>query len=187
MQGPFATQGITSRTEDGMHILLWDLDTLHEGDAQAALYSIKSKYDLGTIHLLKSSGAGYHGLCFDKFTAEEARAILLDTTHQDPRHTQIGYETGRWLLRTAPKAEKPAPALVRTIRAMREDAGDSTSTSEDKAYRASLPPPKHGISEAHVIWFENQYGVRLRRNLDIKKWLDGHKHVTIEDYSTLKP
>jgi len=144
---------ISSKTQDGNHILFWDFDNIRYYDVLKSLGKTQSYNGLGMIYIIDSEH-GYNAFCLDKFFIEHAYNIKYFTRFADFSHTDIGYKNNSWCLRLS-KTKKLIDTLLPT---------DSHVNREQ--------------SNAHLLFFNKFFGISLQTC----GYFDSLKEVQIESY-----
>lgn len=99
-------QAITSRLEDGNHIIMWDFDGVPMATVLFYLGKIQESYLLPPIHISSSSNTGgYHAYCLYRCTWLESLHIVSGTKGIDPEYVSMAAWRKRWTLRLSDKGQ----------------------------------------------------------------------------------
>jgi len=116
---PYPTQwtlGTLNRTFDGYYILYIDYDYMKEEYILGELERLRLAYDLGDIHLFKSSHKGFHIISFVKLTAVEFMNILKESSCDEAFKNVPKFTSYRnWVLRHFSKGDTPKPKYLYTL------------------------------------------------------------------------
>ncbi len=111
------TRGVFNMTDDNLYIPFWDYDYMKKKYIVNELKHTQIIFDLGDIHLFKSSEKGFHAVCFSKVVAMDYISILeccgVDTAFKNtPRY--VSYRN--WVLRNFSKGKQPKPKYLCTFK-----------------------------------------------------------------------
>lgn len=95
--------------ENERHVLQVDLDGVTE---EEAVKLVRSVLPNGAYIVLRSSEDSFIATSLDLFSFDEVIHAKAELAVDDPRHLKIGIKRGYWILRTAPKGDKPAPEFA---------------------------------------------------------------------------
>lgn len=148
---------ISSKCEDGLHILFWDFDNIEQYYAERSLSQVQNFHKLGDIYLIKSRN-GFNAICLDKFWINEAYNILFFTRWNDFNHIRIGFISDSWALKLSPDKQ----IIKRVIK---------TENGEDREQ-----------SNAHFLFFNKYFNFKGFRIISPDKYDD----IQLESYKQHK-
>lgn len=133
---PETTKGITSRCNDGKHVLFIDYDFTDKSIVLDELKHLQQKHSLTPFYLFESSENSYHAISLTKLNFSTVLDILSETSCDHnyksmPRRTLYN----SWVLRTASKKGKPLPAY-KGIVGLRTNLWREVSTAHLKVLQA---------------------------------------------------
>lgn len=110
------TTGVLNRTQDGKYCFFLDFDMMKEEYIEGELKHLQEIYDLGDIHLFKSSEKGFHAVSFVKLTAKEYIEILNNSSCDQAFRNLPRFTTYRnWVLRVSEKGRTDKPSYLKTF------------------------------------------------------------------------
>lgn len=92
---------ISSKCEDGLHILFWDFDNIEKYYVLRSLSQVQNFHKLGCIYLIDSLH-GFNAFCLDKLFLNESYNILFYSRWNDFNHIRIGFLSDSWALKLSP-------------------------------------------------------------------------------------
>ena len=155
------TRGILNRTDDGKYIFFVDYDYMKLSYIKGELEHLQKIYELGDIHIFKSSEKSFHAVSFAKLTAKLYIEILENSScdlafKNTPRF--VSYRN--WVLRNFRKGGQDRPQYIYTIKSN----------------------TKRQQSTAHYNYFNLLYS----KNISKLQNPDGLTRVSFIDYPTGK-
>ncbi|MFX0132526.1 MAG: hypothetical protein ACFFDN_02650 [Candidatus Hodarchaeota archaeon] len=149
---------ISSKCEDGLHILFWDFDMIEKHFVLRSLSQVQNFHQLGNIYVIKSRH-GFNAFCLDKLFLNEAYNVLFYSRWNDFNHVRIGFKSESWALKL----------------------------SQDKKIILRLAPTDNGIereqSNAHYQFFKKFFNFK---GLEINKKKDIYDDIQLESYEQHK-
>tara|TARA_Y100000310_G_scaffold215935_1_gene216890 strand:+ start:2558 stop:3193 length:636 start_codon:yes stop_codon:yes gene_type:complete len=110
------TRGVFNGTDDGKFICFIDYDYTKEEYIKGELELLQELFQLGDIHLFKSSEKGFHAVSFVKLCALDYQEILHNSScDQAFKNTPRFVSYRNWVLRNFSKGKKPRPKYLYTI------------------------------------------------------------------------
>lgn len=112
-------QGVQSRCDDGLHVILMDYDRMLLDSLISDIKMLQCQFGLGTAHIIESSPGKYHVAFPEKHPRWQALEIL-EHSGADPMHVlSAGYNGyGCWHLRVGEKPGSPSPKYVQSVPSM---------------------------------------------------------------------
>lgn len=96
--------GVNSNVGDRGHITMWDFDNIPLADVTEALETVKTRYLLSDIHIVRTKEPNnYHAFCFSLVDWRTSVEIVAQTRFVDWQFFRFGVYRGHWTLRTTPK------------------------------------------------------------------------------------
>lgn len=95
----FYEYGYSSKTQDGKHILMFDIDNIYSHDILIkSIKQLQKKYCLSDFYVFKTRG-GYHLVCLDKLNFFSVIEIKKFFKYDDRLYNKISIIRGLWILR----------------------------------------------------------------------------------------
>lgn len=117
-KGKVWVEGTTNRCADGRYVLYIDYDRMEQEWVVEELLHLQNVFDLGDIHLFKSSESknGYHAVSFAKLTAYEFIQVLQNSSCDEAfKNVPRFSSTRNWVLRAWNKGNTEKPKYVGTL------------------------------------------------------------------------
>src|SRR3990167_8283698 len=110
------TTGTGNRTMDGKYVLYLDYDMMRIEYVIPELKHIQDLWEIGDIHIFKSSDKGFHAISYTKLPAKDFKGILNGSSC-DMAFKNIPDMTSyrNWVLRHFEKGATPRPEYVMTL------------------------------------------------------------------------
>jgi hypothetical protein len=97
-------RGISSQCKDDRHVLFWDFDHISMRNYNKLIDDIKETqelYHLSDVYFFETLH-GYHGICLDKYSLDDAYRIYCNLNFADKKHRKWGYSKWKhWVLRVS--------------------------------------------------------------------------------------
>lgn len=108
-------QAVTSRLDDGNHIIMWDFDDVPLNVVEVTLMTAQSRHTLPAIHISRSNDAGgYHAYCLARVSWLRSLEVVAGTQCIDPEYVSMAAWRKRWTLRLSDKGQG-VPTFVETL------------------------------------------------------------------------
>lgn len=123
------TTGISSRCEDGRHILFFDYDNLDISQVEDEIAFLQEFFKLSTAYIFTTGRRdSFHVIIPDKFSVSEAYKILSESNMDINYLNMVKKVKGRdWVLRVVGKGERAKPKFVELISSKHNERETSTA------------------------------------------------------------
>lgn len=108
--------GLSSKTEDNMHIIMLDYDNISKRKFLLNVYNVQKKFYLPNFYLFKSSKNSYHAICLMKQSSGQIVDICL-YAKVDVNYLAKSIKRGQWTLRISQKHDKSPPEYIGSLKA----------------------------------------------------------------------
>jgi hypothetical protein len=156
------TEGVSSKCEDGYHVLFLDFDNVSLSSVQSVCRTLQNSFGCGTFHIFESSENSYHAICLDKLKFSETVQLQL-LSGCDRSYVSKSIKRGYAVVRFASKGSKGAPAYLFSMVA-----------SSDRLK-----------SLAHGRWIALNYSVNINDTDGGELW-DKFSKINIDKYATFE-
>lgn len=155
------TKGMSARIPHTTeYVTFLDYDNIKDERLIDELVYLQELFMLGDFHIFATNEFGRHAICVDRLTLKEELDVVYNSTcdHVFKRGVCIN-EYRTYILRTAPKGNRPAPKYLYTIKS---------------PYNG-----KRLQSQAHSLFLKNYYGAKVRLSNS-----DGNTVIEMQGYKT---
>ncbi len=146
------TNGFTSYTSDGKHILMTDYDNVELEEIIKEWYFLQQLYKLSDVYVFENDRENsYFAFCLDKFNLHEAIDIIVQTqADRGFKKAPLWYGMKRWVIRWDKKGEREPPKFLLRLKG--------------KEVRER--------SNAHRILLNNVFGTKIRKTNYFDSWVE---------------
>jgi len=108
------TKGVTSKCEDGKHIIMLDYDQTELSKVETICKVLQDVFKLSTFYIFESSSNSYHAVCFDKVSFSDLIRIMV-FAGTDESYVIKTLQRRYAVLRIASKGNKPPPNYIKNL------------------------------------------------------------------------